>query len=80
MKNSFRGLISSLDMAEERIFELEDYQQKLSKQKTRERVLKKKNGREKSKKCGTTKKIKWNDSMKRKREIEEIFETIMTEN
>lgn len=34
MKNSFRGLISSLDMAEERIFELEDYQQKLSKLKT----------------------------------------------
>ena len=38
MKNSFHGLISSLDMAEERIFELEDYQQKLSNLKTRERV------------------------------------------
>ena len=65
MKNSFHGLISSLDMAEERIFELEDNQQKLSNLKTRERV-KKKWKRHFS--CGTTKKIKWNPGTKRKRE------------
>ena len=56
MKNSFRGLISSLDVAEERIFELEDYQQKLSKLKTRERVQKKKMEEKNLKNVGQPKK------------------------